>query len=75
MNEATDFLGRSIAVDDTLVYPVRRGSKMWLNRITVTKVESDTIHGTSPQGRMVKLTNLRNTIVVRPGKTTPPILT
>lgn len=75
MNDPIDFLGRTIAVGDTLVYPVRRGSKMWLNRIVVTKAESDTIHGHSPQGRLVKLTNLHNTIVVRPGETTPPILT
>lgn len=74
MNDPTDFLGRTIAVGDTLVYPVRRGSKMWLNRIVVTKAESDTIHGTSLQGRMVKLTNLKNTVVIRPGEVTPPIL-
>lgn len=73
MIEATDFLGRSIAVDDTLIYPVRRGSRMWLNRIVVSKVESDTIHGSSPNGRRVKLTNLNNTIVVRPGEKTPAI--
>ena len=74
MNNPTDFLGRTIVVGDTLVYPVRRGSKMWLNRIAVTKAESDMIHGTSPRGRMVKLTNLNNTVVIRPGEITPPIL-
>lgn len=74
MNNPTDFLGRTITVGDTLVYPVRRGSKMWLNRIIVTKAESDTIYGTSLQSRMVKLTNLNNTVVVRPGEITPPIL-
>lgn len=75
MTEATDFLGRSIAVNDTLIYPVRRGSRMWLNRIVVSLVESDTIRGTSPTGRRIELTNLNNTIVVRPGKITPAILT
>lgn len=74
MNVATDFLGRSIAVGDTLVYPVRRGSKMWLNQIIVAKVESEAVHGSSSTGRPVKLTNLNNTIVVRPGKITPAIL-
>ncbi len=73
MNEATDFLGRSIAVHDTLIYPVRRGSHMWLNRITVAKVENDAIYGVSPKGRSIKLTNLNNTIVVRVGLVTPPI--
>lgn len=75
MTKATDFLGRSIAVDDTLVYPVRRGSRMWLNLITVSKVESDTIYGVNPLGRRIELTNLKNTIVVRPGEVTPAILT
>lgn len=75
MTKATDFLGRSIAVDDTLVYPVRRGSRMWLNLIVVSKVESDTIYGTNPLGRRIELTNLKNTIVVRPGEITPSILT
>jgi len=74
MNNPTDFLGRTIQAGDTLIYPVRRGSKMWLNRITVTKAESDRIHGASRGGRMVQLTNLKNTIVVRPGAITPPIL-
>lgn len=74
MNNPTDFLGRVIAVGDTLVYPVRRGSRMWLNRIIVTKVENDQIHGSGSTGRMVKLTNLHNTVVVRPGEITPPIL-
>lgn len=74
MTKATDFLGRTIEINDTLVYPVRRKSKMWMNRITVIKVESDTIHGTNSQGRFVKLTNLANTVVVRPGQITPAIL-
>jgi expansin (peptidoglycan-binding protein) len=64
MDSPTDFLGRTIAVDNNLVYPVRRGSRMWLNRIQVTKVECDAVYGNSPEGRGVKLTNLKNTVVV-----------
>ncbi len=64
MNDLIDFLGRTIAVDDILVYPVRRGSKMWLKRIKVTKIECDIIHGINPQSRLIKLTNLKNTVVV-----------
>jgi hypothetical protein len=30
-----DFLGREIHVGDTIIYPGRRGSNMWLNRATV----------------------------------------
>lgn len=75
MTEATDFLGRTIEVNDILVYPVRRKSAMWMSLITVSKVESDAIHGTNSKGRFVKLTNLANTVVVRPGEITPSILT
>ncbi len=64
MDSPTDFLGRTILAGDTLVYPVRRGSRMWLNQILVTKAEIDVIYGTSPEGRQVKLTNLKNTVVV-----------
>ena len=73
MNEVTDFLGRIIEIDDVLVYPVRKGSKMWLSRFTVSKIESDAIHGTNPAGRRVKLTNLANCVVVRPRSMTPEI--
>lgn len=73
MNNPTDFLGRVIVTGDTLVYPVRRGSRMWLNRIEVTKVESDRVHGITDAQRRVQLTNLKNTVVVRPGEMTPPI--
>lgn len=74
MTNPTDFLGRVIVVGDILVYPVRRGSRMWLNRIEVTKTESDRIHGVTNAERRVQLTNLKNTVVVRPGEMTPPIL-
>jgi len=69
-----DILGRTIEVNDVLVYPVRKGSRMWLSRITVAKIESDAIHGSNPDGRRVKLTNLTNTVVIRPGQITPEIL-
>jgi len=74
MNKPIDFLGRVIQAGDTLVYPVRRGSKMWLNRIRVTKSEIDIILGDSPEGRSVRLSNLKNTVVIRPGEITPPIM-
>jgi hypothetical protein len=46
---------------------------MWLNRIQVTKVEADQIHGIGREGRMVRLSNLNNTVVIRPGLVTPEI--
>jgi len=74
MDKPTDFLGRVILAGDILVYPVRKGSKMWLNRIKVTKSEIDMVWGETSDGRDVRLTNLKNTVVVRPGEITPPIL-
>lgn len=60
-----DFLGHPILVGCNLVYPVRRGSRMWMNKLTVTKVETDAVYGYCPDtNRPVKLTNLNNTTIV-----------
>ena len=32
MTPAVDFMGRTIVAGQTVVYPTRRGSQMWLNR-------------------------------------------
>jgi len=66
MNAPADYLGREIKVDDLLVYPVRRGSHMWLNRIKVTMVTPDFVKGFSPEGRPVTIRNLKNAIVCQP---------
>lgn len=50
-----DFLGRNIEVGQTLVYPVRRRSRMWLAKITVTDVSKDTVYGTNESGRRITL--------------------
>ena len=50
-----DYLCREIELGDTLVYPVRRGSRMYLNRLTVTDINNDenTVGGVNPLGRNV----------------------
>lgn len=48
-----DFLERTIEVGDLLVYPVRRGSDMWLTKITVTDLGDGVVHGTNDNGRRV----------------------
>lgn len=63
MNTPKDFMGCEIKPGDDLVYPVRRGSKMWLNCIRVTKAEENKVYGLNSNGRTVQLTNLKNTIV------------
>jgi hypothetical protein len=70
MNAPTDFLGRTIKAGDTVVYPWRRGSQMGMNRLTVTQVLDTSIMGNSPTGRLVRVQNLKNVVVVEPVETT-----
>jgi len=64
MNTPKDFMGREIKAGDTLVYPVRRGSSMWLNRLLVTQALADVVTGTNPEGRRITVKNLGNAVVV-----------
>ncbi len=61
-----DFMGREIKAGDTIVYPVRRGSRMWLNKLNVTMVEGEALKGYSPEGRLTTIKNLKNVVVVQP---------
>lgn len=61
-----DYMGREIKAGDTVVYPVRRGSAMWLNRMKVTLAERDFIKGLSPTGIWVTVKNLKNVVIVDP---------
>jgi len=38
MEQAKDMFDRVIKVGDICVYPVRRGSHMWMNRLTVQNI-------------------------------------
>jgi hypothetical protein len=35
-----DFVNRTIEIGNTVVYPVRQGSSMWLNKMVVTGIEN-----------------------------------
>jgi len=65
---ARDFLGNSIRVNDTIVYPVRRGSSMWLKRLIVDAVRDTTngvrVSGRNDSGNPVSVQNVQNCIVV-----------
>lgn len=61
-----DFLGREIKVGDTVVYPVRRGSRLWMNRMTVVTTDADRLAGVNPEGRRVALGRIANVTVVQP---------
>lgn len=68
MSEATnaipeDMFGREIRVGDLCVYPVRRGSAMWMNRLTVQKISYNLrgeakLSGVKQDGYPVNVTSL-----------------
>ena len=69
MKTPTDFLGREIRIGDLIVYPWRRKSAMGLNKMNVTQVTATSVGGYSNTGRSIKVTNLKNVVVVeRPQK-------
>jgi hypothetical protein len=58
-----DCFDRDIKIGDICVYPVRRGSKMWMNRIVVQKISHDPqgrpkLHGVKGDGWTVNITSL-----------------
>jgi len=71
MTNPRDFLGCEINEGDTLVYPVRRGSSMWLKKITVTRItESDRggvktiVVGINDSGRRITLMKPERSVIV-----------
>jgi len=61
-----DFLDRAIMAGNTIVYPVRRGSSMWLNKLVVTQVDAEHVTGLNSNGRWITIHNLQNCVVVNP---------
>lgn len=66
--EAKDFLGKSITAGTVICYPVRRGSKMWLKKLSVLAVQDTPrgvcVSGTNDTGRRIAVYNLENCVVV-----------
>ena len=71
MTKLIDFLGRVIRVGDLIVYPWRRKSAMGLNKMNVTQVTDTSVGGYSNLGRPVKITNLKNVVVVEHPQSEP----
>lgn len=67
----TDFLDREIRPGDLIVYPWRRKSAMGLNKLSVMQVTDKSVSGYSNLGRPVKITNLKNVVVVNRPQTEP----
>lgn len=61
-----DFVGIPIVAGCTVVYPVRRGSKMWLQKLSVQSVDLGKVHGFNSEGRRVTIHNIANVVVVNP---------
>lgn len=60
-----DTWGRELRVGDVCTYPVRRGSKMWMNRLTIHLILMDVagnpqVKGLNQDGARVTLTSLQN---------------
>jgi hypothetical protein len=60
-----DAWGRELRVGDVCSYPVRRGSKMWVNRITIQVLTTDVagnprVKGINKDGVNVVISNLDN---------------
>ena len=64
MTPAVDFTGRTIEAGHVVVYPVRRGSSMWLNKLNVTQVRDDSIAGYNTAGRLLTIRNLQNVVII-----------
>lgn len=66
---AKDFFDREILLGDLCIYPVRRGSQMWLNRITVTSITHDLngeprLAGNKQDGYPVRVTSLDRVAII-----------
>ena len=64
MNPVVDFLGKPIKAGDTIIYPCRRGSSMWLQKLVVDQVSPEGVGGHNNLGRRINLTNLKNIVVI-----------
>lgn len=68
----TDCVGREIKAGCTILYPVRRGSRMWQSRMQVQQVVPETVSkgayvsGFNNDGRRVNVHNLDMVIVIVP---------
>ena len=65
---ANDYLGNEIKATDTIVYPVRRGSAMWMKTLVVDAVRDTPngvrVSGRNASGNTVSLQNVQNCVVV-----------
>ena len=73
---AKDMFGREVRVGDICVYPVRRGSQMWMNRVSVMKISHDPrgapkLSGQKQDGYPVTVTSLERVAIIGRGQLIP----
>ncbi len=66
---AKDMFDREIRVGDICVYPVRRGSQMWMNRLTVQRITFDPagnprLSGVKGDGYPVSVTSMDRVAII-----------
>lgn len=59
-----DFLGQDINVGDTIVYPNRQGSNLWMNQAQVTEVRVTGLRVQLPDGQIKPLQRVDRVVVV-----------
>lgn len=61
-----DIMGREIEAGHVIVYPVRKGSQMWLKKLEVSRVDelNRTLHGQNAMGVPITIKNLNTVAVV-----------
>lgn len=59
-----DFLGQDINVGDTIVYPNRQGSALWMNQAMVSEVRITGLRVQLPDGRIKPLQRVDRIVVV-----------
>ena len=61
-----DIMGRVIEAGHVVVYPVRKGSQMWLKKLEVSRVNelTKTLHGVNTMGVPITIKNLNTVAVV-----------
>lgn len=67
--KVVDRVGREITAGCSILYPVRRGSEMWLSQMNVQQIIPGNdcyLSGFNTDGRRVYVHNLKNVVVIVP---------
>ncbi len=67
-----DFLNQDIKIGDTIVYPNRQGSSLWMNRAQVEEVRLDSLRVRRSDGS-VKTIRRTDRVVVVTNQPSPPV--